>query len=74
MGFLEAMNSKDHQRLTNDWQSETIISETYSKYLEHILQVLTELSSIWHEHFVQINIAKLRVELRPNSNPVHWAP
>lgn len=74
IGQHEAVQFKNLQRLTNEYQSEASISESYSKYLEKFLQILTQLSSMWNGHPGWISIAKYKIELLLNSNPVFSAP
>lgn len=63
-----AVKSKIWQRLTSDWQSEVDMFESYLKFHDQILQILTHLLSMGDGHLVLIRIAKHRTNFLPNSD------
>lgn len=73
MNRHKLVQSKYFQRLTRDWQHKFNISKAHSEYRINFINMLTQFSSMWHGHLGCISIARHRIELLPNSSPVHYA-
>lgn len=74
MNRRKAVEFKDQQRLSNSWQSEINISQSYWRYCAQCLQMLTKVSSMCNGHLGGISIANYKIELLPDLDPVHSIP